>query len=91
MSLSAQTVDPAKTHLGPCLCARVEEEHEGWADAHLNLYCGARMCTRVQEFQSSSGFTELEIAQSYFEFVPILAFCQKILFSKVASGLLSPQ
>ena len=90
MPLSAQTVDPARTHLGPCLCARVEEGHEGWADAHLNLYWGAKMCIRVQEFQSSFGFTGLEIAQSYFVFVLILVSChQKILFAKIAPGLVS--
>lgn len=54
------------------VCGRVEEEHEGRADVPLSLYWGVRMHTRVQEFQRSCG---LEIAQSYFEFVAILASC----------------
>lgn len=88
ISFSAQTVDPVSTHLGPCLCAKVEEEHEGWDDAHLNLHFGARMCIRVQEFRSSYGFTQLQKAQHDFEFVPVLASChQKILFAKVAPRL----
>lgn len=87
MNLSAQTVDPARSHLGPCLCARVEEEHERCTP---EFYWGARMYTRVQEIQLSCGFSGLAIAQIFFEFAPVLASCcQKILFAKVARGLIS--
>lgn len=47
---SAQTVDPDRTYLPACLCARIEKEHERWAGAYLNLYWEAMICTRVEEF-----------------------------------------
>lgn len=85
-------MDPARTCMGPHLYARAEEKHEGSAVAHLNLYWEARMCTRIQEFWSFCGFTSLDAAQIYFEFVAILASCgQKILFANVAPGRLSPE
>lgn len=88
MNLSAQTVNPARSDLGPCLCGRVEEELE---ECTPEFYWGARVYTRIQEIQLPCGFSGLAIAQSFFEFVPILASCQTILFAEVAPGLLSPE